>query len=127
MRHWINLVVKSVYPKRPFNFLDRLNDGDLLPSIGLGALAGLISWKSNKTAPLPIKAIYTIGGVFVSTLITHRKFRENLKSKASSILPDALKLHLNIVDERIGMFGADIWNRSEEIFNQLKERLNKNK
>ena len=89
----------------------------------MGTLAGIISWRSNKTAPIPLKIVYTVGGVFVSSIMTHQKFRDNLKERIASKLPDNLKEHCLIIDEKIGMFGADFWNQSEELFNDLKSRL----
>lgn len=88
-------------------------------------MAGLISWRSNKFAPLPIKIGYTFGGVFISTLITHKRLRENIKERISSVLSDDLKLHYRSFDENIGMFGVKIWNRTEELFNDLRKRLYK--
>lgn len=88
-------------------------------------MAGLISWRSNKTAPLPIKIVYTVGGVLVSTLITHKGLRENVKLEISSILSDDLKFYYKKFDERIGMFGAEIWNGTEEIFKELRRKLSK--
>lgn len=95
----------------------------MLPSIGLGSLAGLISWRSNKSAPLPIKLFYTAGGLFVSTLVTYPRTRENIKKKISSVLSDDLKFHYKKVDEKVGMFGAEIWNRTDELFKDLRRRL----
>lgn len=97
----------------------------MLPSIGLGTLAGLISWRSNKTAPIPVKIVYTAAGVFVSTLVTHQRVRENIKERISSLLSDNFKEQYRMFDERIGMFGADIWNRSEDFYNDMKSRFYK--
>jgi hypothetical protein len=101
---------------------DRLDDKYLLPSGSLGTLAGLISWRSNKSAPLPIKIVYTAGSVFVSTLVTHQRLRENIKERISSVLSDDLKFHYMKIDERIGMFGAKIWNKTDELFKDLSLR-----
>lgn len=99
----------------------------MVPTIGLGTLAGLIAWKSNQPAPIPLKAIYSVGGIFVSTLLTHEKLRERLKETISKSIPEDIKARYRIVDERIGMFGANIWNHGEDIFNQAKSKLlNKN-
>ena len=86
-------------------------------------MAGFIAWKSNQSAPIPIKAIYSLGGIFISSLLTHERLRSVLKEKISSNLPNDIKWNVKFVDERIGMFGADIWNQGEGLFNQLKGKV----
>lgn len=103
--------------------LDRFDDKDLLPTISLGTLAGLIGWKSNQSAPFPLKAIFCLGGIFTSSLLTHEKLRSILKEEISSKIPDEIKVNAKVIDERIGMFGADIWNQGEYLFNSLKNKI----
>ena len=103
--------------------LDRLDDKNLIPTIGLGTLAGLIAWKSNKSSPLPIKTFYSLAGIFLSSLLTHERLRSVLKEKISSNIPEDIKLNARLVDERIGMFGADMWNQGENLFNQVKNKV----
>lgn len=95
----------------------------MVPSIGLGTLAGLIAWRSNQSAPVPIKAIFSIGGVFMSTLITHEKIRNTLKSKVSEVLPEKFVNTYQIVDRRIGSLGADLWNQSEDLVHYTKTKI----
>ena len=97
-----------------------MDDKDLIPTIGLGTLAGLIAWKSNQSTSFPLKSIYSLGGIFISSLLTHEKLRTRLKEKISSNIPDDIKMNFKIIDDRIGMFGADIWNRVENLFKDMK-------
>lgn len=95
----------------------------MLPTIGLGSLAGLIAWKSNQSSPFPLKAIFCLAGMFTSSLLTHEKLRSILKEEISSNIPDDLKAKVKFVDDRIGIFGADTWSRGEDLFNQLKNKI----
>lgn len=95
----------------------------MIPTIGLGTLAGLISWKSNQSAPFPLKAIFCLGGIFTSSLLTHEKFRLRLKEEISSNISEEIKVKIRDVDERIGIFGANIWSQGESLFNQLKNKV----
>lgn len=124
MKRLLKLEVKWLdYSLDSLSFLDRLDDKDLVPTIGLGTLAGLIAWKSNQPAPIPLKSIYSIGGIIVSTLLTHEKLRNRLKEAISTSIPEDIKAGYRVVDERIGMFGANIWNHGEDIFIQAKSKL----
>lgn len=86
-------------------------------------MAGLISWRSNIVAPLPLKAIYSFGGVFVSTLITHERFRSTLKHQIEAVLPEEFIRNYKIIDGKVGMFGAELWNKSEDLFHQAKSKV----
>lgn len=97
----------------------------MIPSIGLGSLAGIISWRSNKTAPLPFKAIYSLSGVFVSTLITHADFRNNLKHKIASNLPEDVVNNYKVIDGKFGSFFADAWDKGEDLFIRIKDEIQK--
>ena len=83
-------------------------------------MAGLIAWKGNRTAPFPLKVAYSVGGVFLSTLVTHGKSRNFLKHKIESILPEKITENYKMINEKVGFFGSDVWNRSEDCYNQIE-------
>ena len=89
-------------------------------------MAGLIAWKSNRSAPIPLKVFYSIGGIFISTILTHERFRNVLIEKISKNIPDNIKENNELIDENIGKFGANYWNKIEDLVNQVKNKV-KNK
>lgn len=106
--------------------LDKLDDRDLVPTVGLSALAGIISWGSNSTLVAPVKLLLAAGGAFLSASLTHQRLRNSIYDKAAEIVPVEVKNNFVMIDERVGYLGAKVWQSLDESID-LVNRIPENK
>lgn len=62
-------------------------------------------------------------GIFFSSLLTHQKLREVLMEKSSEMIPKIMKENYKIIDEKVGMFGANVWNSFEANYFKFKSQI----
>lgn len=98
-------------------------DRDAVPTAILAAGAAFIAWRSRRDSHLAVRMAGALGGLVLSSLVTHRKLRQQTTRRLQVFIPDAVQHTAQRIDDTIGQSGVWLWNRVDTLHDALRRRL----
>ena len=67
--------------------------------------------------------IFTVGAITITSLLTHRKFRNHFQTRISELLPAEVKEVYLQGETAVGQFGANIWGKIDDLIEDVKNKV----
>jgi len=67
--------------------------------------------------------IFTVGGITITSLLTHRKLRNHIQTRISELLPTEVKEVYLQGETAVGQFGANIWGKIDDLIEDVKNKV----